>query len=273
MKSMSRDSEGPGPGAPGRRVHCPDCLQPIPPRDVHADLHMAVCLPCGAVHSLQAAWNTRPDGPKRAAPVRAKARAPTRVVAPTPPKELLGLLRGPRGLAVVRSPGGEVTLRRRGWPPTRRSLALLPIALLWDAGLAGIVYLGLQVKDPGADLVFGLMGVAHLALAVVITAAALRRLFRSPTLCVGPSGLEVFSGAPRGRPDAHVSRASIRQLFVAERGFEGFCVVAHHRGGSPRVVLPGLTVHQAVFVEKYVESLLEIENRPVSGEHMPLSSL
>lgn len=268
---MSPPSEGTPPGAPGRPAHCPDCRQPIPPRDVHADLRMAVCLACGAVHSLQAAWDTWPDSPEPAAPLRAEARPPTRAVAPTPPKELLGLLRGPRGLAVVRSPGGEVTLRRRWWPPTGRALALLPVALLWDAGLAGIVYLGLQAKHPDEFLVLGLAGALHLAVAGVVSMAALRRLFQTPTLRVGPSGLEIFSGAPRGRPDVHLSRASLRQLFVAERGPDGFCVVAQHVG-APRVVLPGLTAHQAVFVEKYAESLLEIENRPVSGEHTPLSS-
>lgn len=228
-------------------LHCPSCGLPIPGEEVHLELSLARCKPCGAVFDLASRTQARGSRPS--------ARAP----APLPPK-----------FQVEDRRGDGLTVRWRWFRPA--SIFLAFFSVFWMGFL--VVWYGIALSAEETPIVALLFPLLHVAAGVGISYFTLASFLNTTEVTATRSKLTVRHGPIPWRGNVELDGRELTQLFGLEHRHQNKGSVSYtwslnavDRRGTKRKLLSGLDeIGQVLWLEQALERQLHLEDAPVDGE-------
>lgn len=248
-------------------LSCRVCAAPLSSKDIDRRLAIISCRHCGSVFDL-----TRTSaGASVPTPALAPEPLPRAEVRERPPVPM------PERFKVERR-GRHLRVQWRWFRPIEH-LFLLFFAVAWNTFLVGWYYIALSIGNEGAvGWLMALFPIGHVAAGVAVGYSALTGLLNTTRLTVDPTGKLDVSHIPLPWfPAPSIEANQIEQLYAQQhtqtqngKSTERYALFAILRDHSRVKLLDRLeSLDQALWLEQEIERLLDIRDRPVSGEARP----
>lgn len=225
-------------------IKCPNCASAIREEDYDQENGMVKCGYCGTL-MLPPRGQTGPQGFR-----------------PRPPVPL------PSRMTLEPNMHGVVITRR--WLHVV-AIFLIPFCIVWDSFLV-TWYSATSVS--GAPMIFSLFPLVHVVVGVGLTYYTLALLINRTRVEITRGTVTVSHGPLPWNGWRQIAAGMIDQIFCKEiirRGKNGPTVtyevwVALTNGTQSKLVGAGLESEQALYIEQQIESLLDVKDKPMSGE-------